>query len=85
MDDTSKDRYFTKDLYEAAFLYASNLTLLKLEKNNKHFFFVFQEKNKAEKLRDSFWSGNATISPNRYAESIKSLKERLFANKVSLS
>jgi hypothetical protein len=56
---------------------------LELLVKRKLYFFIFQEKSKAEKLRDLYWSKNGIISPKLYAEGIRSLKERIFANERS--
>jgi len=72
--------YRVKDLYEAAFLYASGITLLGLEKSEKNFLFVFANPIQCQKLRDAFWSYKTSIDAKNYADAVKSLKERLFSN-----
>lgn len=74
----SNNEYLTKDLYEAAFLYASDLTLVRLEKQPHCFFFVFLDLEKAKKLKDTYWSRAGTVRPKIYADAVRSLKQRLF-------
>jgi hypothetical protein len=75
------DVYQTKDLYESAFLEASNLKLLKLVKEAAFYWFVFGNKARAEELSSKFWQGEAVVNAKAYAESIRGLKNRIFARR----
>lgn len=72
----------TKDLYEAAFLFAQGQKLIRLEKDGSIYWFVFGNDNfTAEQLRNLYWSGEGLVSGRSYAEAIRSLKDRLFAQR----
>ncbi len=76
-----KNEFRTKDLYEAAYLVSANLPLLKLEKADTYFVFVFSEKSKCEAYSSNYWSGFAVGKIKDFADALKILKERLFAKK----
>lgn len=78
--DLAKNEYYVKDLYEASFLYALNLPLLRLDKQRSTYFFVFGAAEECKVQRDAYWSYNSSIDAKRYADAIRSLKERIFAN-----
>ncbi|MCD6568550.1 hypothetical protein J7K70_00130 [bacterium] len=73
--------YLTKDLYEASFLYANYLKLVGLEKEGKFFYFVFENKEKAENLSNKYWAKEGKVIAKEYAEAIRSLKDRLYARR----
>jgi hypothetical protein len=73
--------YLTKDLYEAAFLYANHLKFLGLEKEIDFYWFIFEDKERAEVLSNKYWQKEALINAKDYAEAIRSLKDRLYARK----
>jgi hypothetical protein len=75
------DVYQTKDLYESALLAASNLKLIKLVKETDFYWFVFDNKTRAEELSSKFWQGEALVNAKAYAESIRGLKNRIFARR----
>lgn len=72
------NNYKTKDLYEAAFLYASGITLKGLESDGKQMLFVFLG-GEMSQLSDSYWSKSGVVVAKDYADAIRSLKDRLFA------
>ncbi len=72
------NNFKTKDLYEAAFLYASGIKLSGLESDGRQMLFVFIG-DEVSKLSDSYWSKSGTIVAKDYADAIRSLKDRLFA------
>lgn len=71
--------YKTKDLYEAALLFASGVKLVGLVGEARQSFFVFEEEAKCQKLSDAYWAGEAKVVARYYSEAIRSLKDRLFA------
>ncbi|MCM8784248.1 MAG: DUF5659 domain-containing protein [Candidatus Omnitrophica bacterium] len=75
------DVFLTKDLYEASFLYANRLKLLDLQKEDRFYWFVFENKELAEELSKKYWQREAPIDASTYAEAIRSLKDRLYARK----
>lgn len=76
MDD--KDVYLVKDLFEAAYLYASNAKLINLKKDGSYYWFVFSDKFVCENLIQKYWGREASIDPKSYADALRSLKDRLF-------
>ncbi|MEX0617020.1 MAG: DUF5659 domain-containing protein [Candidatus Woykebacteria bacterium] len=74
--------YLVKDLYEAAYLYSSKQTLKRLAQENNYFWFVFENKVSCEKLANDYWAGKAIGNIKDYADSLQSLKKRLFAQKT---
>ncbi len=72
--------YKTKDLYEAAFLYASGVKLTGLENDGKQMLFVFLG-GEVNQLSDTYWSKSGQIVAKDYADGIRSLKDRLFARR----
>ncbi|MBL7130924.1 MAG: hypothetical protein ISS45_05955 [Candidatus Omnitrophica bacterium] len=79
--DVNRDELPVKDLYLAAFLYSSNLKLLCLRKESDFFWFIFEDKHKAEQLANQFWRKEAEGNIKVYAEALRTLKDRLFAEK----
>lgn len=75
------DVYQTKDLYEAALLESYDLRLLNLVKESNYYWFIFENKTKAEELSSWFWRKEINVNAKLYAESIRSLKDRIFARK----
>lgn len=81
-----KNEYQTKDLYEAALLYAKEIPLIKLSWVENKCFFVFKDQKTSnkitcEKLSQDFWNGDLAVNSMDYVLAIKHLKERIFARK----
>ncbi len=74
------DEYKTKDLGEAAAIYSSNIKLLRLDNGNNFYWFIFENKN-TKAIANSYWSGELKLKAKTYNDSLRSLKERVFANK----
>lgn len=81
MKDVKTDLYFTKDLSEAAAIFCKNAKLLRLKQEQNFYWFVFQDKQLCEQLSNSYWAGELQVSAKTYADSLKSLKERVFSRK----
>lgn len=74
--------YKTKDLYEAAFLYALKNRLSGTENENGDVVFVFADSGKnCEKLVESFRTKQGTVVGRDYAEAVKTLKAMIYALK----
>ena len=73
--------YKVKDLYEASLLYCKKLPLIRLEWVQEKCFFVFKDKRECESLSSKFWDGNLEVNAREYADSIRKLKDRVFAHK----
>lgn len=73
------DVYLTKDLYEASFLYASRAKLINLKKDGPYYWFIFENKSVCEKLTASYWNRESGLDPKSFADSLRSLKDKLFS------
>lgn len=72
----------TKDLYEAAFLFANGQKLIRVDRDSTICWFVFGNDNfTADQLRNLYWSGEGMVSGRSYADAIRTLKDRLFAQR----
>lgn len=79
MADVSE--YSTKDLYEAAAVLAKGQRLLRLDPQEDYFLFVFEDKERSEKIANAFWSGLDVNGTKGYADALRTLKDRLFARR----
>lgn len=81
MQLTSTDKFhYTKDLGEAAALLTKGLKLIRLEKDSGFYWFVF-EKNNSQELSSSYWAGELLVIAKDFYDKMRSLKDRLFAQK----
>lgn len=80
INDPSSKEYFTKDLGEAAALVAKEVKLSRLEKDSSFYWFVFDRKS-CEEITAKYWSGELQLDAKKYNDSLRSLKDRLFASK----
>lgn len=76
-----KDEFETKDIYQAAFLYARRLKLLRLEREGSSYWFVFENMKEAEALSNSYWGRDADVNAKAYSDAIRSLKDMIFSRK----
>jgi len=53
------DKFKTKDIFEASFIYSQDVDLANLELDSNYYWFVFMQKENAEKLSSLYWSGKA--------------------------
>jgi len=81
MESRANDEYATKDLGEATALVCSSAQLLRLRKESKFFWFIFANKSLCEQLANEYWSGGLKLNAKQYSEALRSLKDRLFAQK----
>lgn len=78
----TNNEYKTRDLHEAAFLYAKNKKLLRLEGKDREFWFIFDEAESCEILANSYWANEAEILAKQYVDALRTLKDRIFAKKT---
>lgn len=74
------NEFFTKDLNEASALLVSGVKLLRLERGQGHYWFVFEKQN-AQEISNKFWSNELLVDAQRYSDAIRRLKDRLFAQR----
>ena len=73
-----KNEYRVKDLHEAAYLYISGKKLLRLDKENKFYWFIFEDQAGCKVLIDAYWRREGAICAKDFADAARSLKSRLF-------
>lgn len=73
--------YNTTDLYLAAYILTKEIELLKIERvlNSKQCIFVFGNPPACKKAVKEFWNKKGSVIPKVYAEAIRNLKDRVFA------
>ncbi|KKQ66837.1 MAG: hypothetical protein US86_C0003G0080 [Candidatus Daviesbacteria bacterium GW2011_GWA2_38_24] len=71
--------YRTKNLHISAYLYASNLQLLRSEWVDNEVFFEFTPKEQAEKLVENYFVGVAQVDPRELFARLKDLKDLIFS------
>ena len=72
-----KNPYRTKNLAEAAYLFAiGNPPELEQEPNSTIWWFVFPAE--CEILSKKYWDKTGIVSGKEYADSLRNLKERMF-------
>lgn len=76
-----ENTYKTKNLYIAAYLYASGLQLVNTEKEFNEIFFLFSPKNQAEELVDKYFKDQASINPRELFARFNDLKDLIFSKK----
>jgi len=74
----TENSFKTKDLYEASVCYAMKLPLLDLEWVGRQCWFIFGNFDECKKLADSYWRRDLLINAKDYADSVRSLKDRIF-------
>lgn len=76
----SMQEFFTKDLQEAGAILASGIKLLRLQRENNFYWFVF-ENQETQEICNKFWSGELALPVKLYSDSLRTLKDRLFAQR----
>ena len=79
--DKDTGLFKTKDLYEAAFLYADRRKLVRLERDGNIFWFVFADRETCERVSLAYWQGEIDTNAKEYADAIRTLKDRIFAQR----
>ena len=74
-----KKPFRTKDLSEAAFLYASGKKLISVQSDNNRRYFIFEGYVPCTELADSYWRKEAMVNAKEYADALLAIlgdKER---------
>lgn len=79
MNNELENVYSTKDLAEASLLLVKNQKLIRLDRQGKIVFFVFEDRKSCENLSNQFWFGECLVNAKSYYEAIQTLKNRIFA------
>jgi hypothetical protein len=81
MEITTTDEYYCKDLGQASALLCKSAKLIRLQKENNFYWFVFADKPLCEQLSQDFWFGELLVNAKTYCDSFRNLKDRLYAIK----
>lgn len=81
MENKSEDEYRVKDLGEAAALLCKSVKLLRLEQERGFSWFIFQSKDFCQKISNNYWFGELLINAKSYQDALRTLKDRLFAQR----
>lgn len=81
MKEKMKDHYQSKDLMLSAALLAKGIPLLDTKDSGGYLIFYFGESDECQKLERKWWSGELLVSAPRYAESLKRLKNLIYARR----
>lgn len=74
--------YRVKDIGEAAAQLCNSSKLLGLEKDTDFFWFVFSNENNAcDEISNKYWFGDLLINAKTFHESLRKLRDVLFAQK----
>jgi hypothetical protein len=71
--------YRTKDLGECAALIAVKQHLINIERQGSICWFVFEDKEKCEKLGSQFFFGELSVNAREYYEAMVRVKNRIFS------
>jgi hypothetical protein len=78
MTGTNEHEYRTSDLYYAAFLKASGLTMIRTEKKGPKVQFIFQVDEDLELLKQGWATQEADVNAQAFTHAIRSLKALCF-------
>ncbi|PIQ71371.1 hypothetical protein COV87_03825 [Candidatus Roizmanbacteria bacterium CG11_big_fil_rev_8_21_14_0_20_37_16] len=79
MDNFQTCIYKTKDLPESAALIYKKQNLLRIDRQGKICWFIFENKSECEKLSREFFFGELTVNAREYYEIVVRLKHRIFS------
>lgn len=75
----SKKEYRTKDLAEAGALLLTNQNLMRIDREGKTCFFVFEDQVTCTQISSSFFFGKLLVNAREYYETLSRLKNRIFS------
>lgn len=73
------EKYQTKDLYIASFLYAKDVTFTGINKEGRNCTFLFEDSDTCKKLVLLQFQGKAEVNARAFIEAIKTLKSLIFS------
>lgn len=79
MAEFQTDGYKTKDLAESAALIIKNIKLIRIDREGRICWFVFDNKEECEKLSNKFFFGELQVNAREYYEALGRLKNRIFS------
>lgn len=73
------DIYKTKDLAEAGVLIIKKQKLIRMDREGRICYFVFENKTECEKLSSQYFFGEILVNARNYYETLNILKSRIFS------
>jgi len=77
-----EDDYKTKDLGEAAALIVKKQRFIRIDREGRICWFVFENKQECEMLSSDFFFGELLVNARELQEAIKRLKHRIFSHEI---
>jgi len=77
-----KDDYKTKDLGEAAALIVKKQRFIRIDRDGRICWFVFENLQECEMLSSDFFFGELLVNARELQEAIKRLKHRIFSHEI---
>lgn len=74
----NNNSFVTKDLYLSALLYAKGLKLQKVNRQGRVCWFVFEDKEFSEQLRQKFITKEIDVNAKEFTEALRTLKDLVF-------
>jgi hypothetical protein len=71
--------YLTRDIGEAASLIVKKQKLIRIDRDNRICWFVFENIEECKKLSSDFFFGELLINARDYYEALGRLKNRIFS------
>lgn len=73
------NEYLTKDLGEAAALLCRDIKLLRLQKENNFFWFVFENIKECQVSSNNYWFKRLLVNAKTFKDALDTLKNRIFS------
>ena len=77
-----EDDYKTKDLGEAAALIVKKQRFIRMDRDGRICWFVFENLQECERLSSDFFFGELLVNARELQEAIKRLKHRIFSHEI---
>lgn len=71
--------YKTKDLYLASYIYSMKQELLKVERDGRICWFIFEDELRCKSLEQHYWLGKAIGNIKEFSNAIQSLKDIIYS------
>ena len=79
MPEFQTPTYKTKDLGESAALIIKNMKFIRIDREGRICWFVFENKSECEKFSSDFFFGELLVNAREYYEALGRLKNRIFS------
>ncbi len=79
-----KNNFTSSDFYTSAFLKATGLTLVGINKSDpRRFRFIFEDTVGRVELLEDYFAGRAAVEPRQFIAAIKELKSLMYSDALS--